>query len=389
MPSAVGKTCPVCLGSSLVVFLERNNVPVFQNVLYKYRKDALNIDRGSLHCVACATCGFVFNAAFDPAKTQYDRHYDNNQTCSAEFSSYLDGHIRRLAGDAELAAAAIVEVGCGNGWFLEHLVSAMPASRGFGFDPAYRGAAQSADGRIHYVRRYFEGSDAALEADVVVCRHVIEHVADPVGLLVAVRAALSRSQRPHVFFETPSVTWILRNQVFWDFFYEHCSYFNPASLSTAFERAGFRVQHIDSVFGGQYMWLEATTAPSGQTFGTNTGNTVALAEAFAKNERQLRDEWTSRLVQLKKAGNVAVWGAGAKGVTFLNVIDPHAELVDCAVDISPDKQGLFVGGTGHPVVGPSELGNRGVTSAILMNPNYRDENLRLLQAARTRVELVS
>lgn len=389
MPSAVGKTCPVCLGSSLVVFLERNNVPVFQNVLYKYRKDARNVDRGSLRCTVCATCGFVFNAAFDPAKTQYDRRYDNNQTCSPQFAKYLDGHIQRLADDAELGAAAIVEVGCGNGWFLEHLVAAMPASRGFGFDPAYRGPQQSADGRIHYARRYYEAGDAALEADVVVCRHVIEHIADPVSLLVAVRAALSRSQRPRVFFETPCVRWILRNQVFWDFFYEHCSYFSGGSLSTAFSRAGFRVGHIDHVFGGQYMWLEATTAARDQAFGTNPGNTVALADAFSMNERALRDDWLFRLQRHKKTGKVAVWGAGAKGVTFLNVIDPDGMLIDCAVDISPDKQGLFIGGTGHEVVAPSELEARGVTSAILMNPNYRDENLALLAAARARVELLA
>ena len=46
----------------------------------------------------------------------------------------------------------------------------------------------------------------------------------------------------------------------WDFFYEHCSYFNAQSLQTAFEVAGFHVKRVAHVFGEQYVWLEATLA---------------------------------------------------------------------------------------------------------------------------------
>ncbi len=378
MASAVVDRCPVCHGSQLVLFLERDGVPVFQNVLYKYRSEALEVDRGRLRMQACADCDFVFNAAFDPSKAQYDRRYDNNQTCSHEFSTYLEGHIARIAAQAR-PDATIVEVGCGNGWFLERLVSAMPQSRGVGFDPAYRGAAASNDGRIRYFSRFFEATDFGIQADVVVCRHVIEHVANPVELLVAVRGALEQSRRPLVFFETPCVEWILRGLVIWDFFYEHCSYFNPESLKMAFGQAGFSVERIEHVFGGQYLWLEANVGKA--AFVTQAGSVGKEAAAFGREEPQLRATWMARLQELGRSGKVAVWGAGAKGVTFLNVIDSQAELIDCVVDISPDKQGRFVGGTGHPVVSVGELARRGVTSALLMNPNYRNENLRLLAAA--------
>jgi SAM-dependent methyltransferase len=378
----------VCLGSQLVPFLERDNVPAFQNVLYEYRTDALDVDRGMLRIHACQRCGFVFNAAFDPARTQYDRRYDNNQTCSAQFSEYLSGHIKRIGAHTGGKEGTIVEVGCGNGWFLERLVAASASSRGVGFDPAYSGPERPADGRIRYVRRYFEPGDAAVHADVVICRHVIEHVADPVALLTTVRAALVQSQNPRVFFETPDVEWILRKRVIWDFFYEHCSYFSPHSLRTGFQRAGFRVEQIENVFGGQYMWLEASVDAAQRSDDPHPGDTVALAVEFGRNEPALRAAWVERVKELDRSGKVAVWGAGAKGVTFVNVIDPDGSLVDCLVDISPDKQNLFVGGTGHPVIAPEQLSARGVTSAILMNPNYRDENLRLLASVGASIDLV-
>jgi len=59
------------------------------------------------------------------------------------------------------------------------------------------------------------------------------------------------------------------------------------------------------------------------------------------------------------------------------------------VDLNPQKQGKYLPGTGHPIVGYSVLPDFGVTTAILMNPNYREENQALLrQAGLFNVKLV-
>ncbi len=85
---------------------------------------------------------------------------------------------------------------------------------------------------------------------------------------------------------------------------------------------------------------------------------------------------------------VALWGAGAKGVTFANLVEPRQKWIDCVVDLNPQKQGRFIPGTGHPITSYKELGRRGVTTAILMDPNYRDENLLLLQQANLDIHLI-
>ena len=181
----------------------------------------------------------------------------------------------------------------------------------------------------------------------------------------------------------------MRNRVIWDVFYEHCSYFSAGSLAFAFERAGFIVASVRRVFVGQYLWLEAVPAASHRAYAPAPGAVPELAHAFAQDYDPLVDRWRQTIQTAAAHGKVAVWGAGAKGVTFANVADPDAALLDCVIDLNPNKQGRFIPGTGHPIVEPSVAALRGVRSAVLMNPNYARENAELLAASGLPIDLVA
>jgi hypothetical protein len=205
---------------------------------------------------------------------------------------------------------------------------------------------------------------------------VIEHVADPLALLRAVRAALARSPRARVAFETPYVGWSLSNVVPWDFFYEHCSLFSAGSLADAFARAGFAGAKVRPVFSGQYLWLEARPG-EGETR-PNPGDICDLTARYARAEPGRLAAWRERLAGLAAHGPVALWGAGAKGVTLAGLADPDCATIDCIIDINPAKQRKFVPGTGHPIVAPEALAARGVRHVVPMNPAYRAEIATML-----------
>lgn len=382
-------SCPVCNSNSLRDFLSRSGVPVHQNLLMRDQDAAINIPRGDLDLVVCENCGFISNRAFDPQKIMYGEDYENTQACSPSFNAYLDGLVRHMVEEQDVRDCHVVEVGCGNGLFLRKLVAYDRAgNRGHGFDPSYRGPESELDGRLNFSARYYDSECADVPADVVVCRHVIEHVPQPLPMLEDIKKALARSPRARIFFETPCVEWILANLVVWDFFYEHCSYFSAASLATAFQAAGFEVQSVEHVFEGQYLWLEATLPEAPPRIEKQPGTVVAQAQNFARLEAKLKEDWRRKLRERAAAEKIALWGAGAKGVTFANLIDGSRELIDCVVDLNPLKQGHYVPGTGHPIVSYQALSERGVSTAILMNPNYREENLALLQAANAEVRLI-
>ncbi len=380
--------CPVCEHAQLKPFLHRSQVPVHQNLVVTSQDAARRGAHEELNFVVCETCGFVFNHSFDLSRLSYGEDYDNTQSYSDYFDAYLNGLVKDIVERQGVRNCTIVEVGCGKGHFLRKLVSYPGANNtGFGFDPSYVGPLTDLDGRLQFRTCYFDQNCTDIAANVVVCRHVIEHVPEPLEILRSVRVALASSPEARVFFETPCVEWILRNRVIWDFFYEHCSLFTATSLGLAFRRTGFVVDRVEHIFGGQYLWLEARVADIDETLPA-TGETVGLATAYSANELKHRAAWLARLRVLGQNGKVALWGAGAKGATFANLVDPNCALIDCVVDLNPNKQGGFILGTGHPIVAPADLPSRGVCNAVLMNPNYRDENLQLLAKSGLELNLI-
>jgi 2-polyprenyl-3-methyl-5-hydroxy-6-metoxy-1,4-benzoquinol methylase len=386
--------CPVCGGGDVFQFLDRERVPVHQNLVADSREAALAAPTGKLSMCICRSCGFVYNASFDLELMSYDARYDNTQTCSPEFEQYVEQLVTHLLDESGIRGKTVVEVGCGKGHFIRRLVE-FPDSRinGIGFDPTYVGPDSVHSGRLRFERRFYDERAASVGADVVVSRHVIEHVPRPVDLLRSIRQAVAARPDALICFETPSVEWILENQVVWDFFYEHCSLFTPASLTRAFEAAGFEVSSVSAVFGDQYMWAEARPSATVEIGAHDPSRLVALAERFADAAAVLKAKWLAAVGRAAASApngdrRVAVWGAGAKGVTFANLVDPDATGVHCFIEVNPAKQGKYIPGTGHRIIGPQQIEEERLGTILVLNPNYLEEMQQYLTAAGSSAVLI-
>jgi SAM-dependent methyltransferase len=366
-----GSSCPACGTAAREPFLALPSVPVNPSQRVPTREQATAVAVRDVLLTFCDRCGLIWNSEFDAAALGYDAGYDNSLHFSPVFRQYAEELAERLVERHGIRGKTVVELGCGKGEFLA-LVCERGDNRGIGFDPTYEGESDgAANGRVRFVRELFD-ERSAVEADLVVFRHVLEHVPDPLKFLQGVRNALG-GREAVVYCEVPAAEYLLWERAVWDVIYPHCSVFAAAALSYLFERAGLRVLDSGFSFGGQYLWVEA--AP-----GADVRAVVPVAEAaalrplvdsFAADVQAQRERWAETLTAVNGDG-VALWGGGAKGTTFLNLVD-GAEHVGAVVDLNPRKQGTFVPGTGHPIVAPEALVGRAPARVIVMNPLYRDE----------------
>lgn len=380
--------CLICRSLSIVPILRREQVPVHQNLVFDDQEAAVAVKRGDLDLVLCETCGFIFNRAFDASLLEYGNHYKNPQEDSPTYTRYMSHLLSHLMERMSVRENRILEIGCGNGSFLRRLVEEGWDNIGLGFDPSYVGPLTDLEGRLRFVPHRYGAGDLHSHDDWVICRHVVEHVPDPLHLLRVIRWTLDAGYKARVFLETPTVAWILRNRIPWDFFYEHRSYFTHASLRTACQIVGITIETAQTEFGGQCLWLEGKVSDKRQVVALDPGDVPVLARAFGMGEARLLEDLRAKARELATHGGVAIWGAAAKGVTLANLLDPRRTLVSCIVDMNAQKQGRFLPGTGHPIVAPERLGELGVTAAILTNPMYRDEIVALLASQGNRIQLI-
>jgi SAM-dependent methyltransferase len=360
--------CPVCDGTDTRLRLRLSGLPFHGHRLCASREAALAAPRGEMELRQCAACGHDFNAAFEPDRMQYDGGYENSLEHSAVFRAYAD----RLAADLierwNVRGRDVLEVAGGDGAFLRRLCQ-RGGNRGIGYDPAYRGLSPGDDAPARILPEFFADTHATASADLVCCRHALEHVARPVPFLARMR----RAARPtgHLYLEVPNGERTLNGSAIWDLLYEHCSYFTEHSLRRCARRAGWAVEEIASAYGDQYLCLYGR---AGDADGPDAAVGPPAAEAIDLTDSlsRLLDSWTSQLATWQAEGKrVVAWGAGTKAITFLNILQPAA--VAAVIDINTRKQGCFIPGTGHPILGPSSLTMNPPDVVLILNPLYERE----------------
>lgn len=380
--AAAERGCPACGAPHVRSFYKVANIPVNSCVLMRSPEEAIAYPRGDLDMCFCGQCGFIFNRAFDPQLIEYSERYEETQGFSETFNAFHKSLAEKLIDRYDLHGKKVIEIGCGKGEFLTMLCE-LGKNQGTGFDPTYvadRSRAAKTD-LADFVTDFYSERYADREADFVCCKMTLEHIPAVEKFISMVRRTAERNPDAVIFFQVPEVTLILEQLGFWDMYYEHCSYFTPASLRMLFERCGFDVKDVWIDYGDQYLMIDAVRSPKAAPLPAGA-DVQALAEKvgrFAKAVPAQQAAWKKRLAEWAAQGQkVVLWGSGSKAVSFLTTLAITDEL-QYVVDINPHRQGMFMPGTGHAIVSPDFLADYKPDRVIIMNPIYRGEIAEMLK----------
>jgi len=378
--------CRLCASGALQVFFERASTPVLANRFHASARDALDAPTGCIMLAHCTGCGAIQNTRFDAGAVDYGDGYENALHYSAGFRAFSAILADRLARDECLRGGTAVEIGCGDGAFLT-LLCERAGCAGIGVDPALPPVGERLAGpRVRLLGRSFDAVDLITpDTKLVICRQVLEHLAGPRDLLLALARVAAGASRVRFYIEVPNAMAMLEAGAIWDVIYEHPLYFTAESLERLLRDCGYAIAVIDEAFHRQYLYAEGTIADGGrddraQPSTAGIGASAELLARFGHAGAAALNRWNDFLENQRSAARiVALWGIGSKGVTFLNALEDPS-LIAVAVDLNPRKQGRHVPGTGHRIAAPAELARVRPDVVLVSNRIYAQEIERALRA---------
>ena len=311
---------------------------------------AVNMDKYLLDYVQCMQCSHIWNTQFDYTVIPYEENPNKMFNTGALWQSYIKKMLKQL--NTHLPQnPTVIDIGCGDGHFVRDLAKINQSSGRFlGFDPNTSG--ESGTG-IEFVPKYFEPimDIKKYQPDLLIMRHVLEHLEDPAEFLEQLALASLSLDKPIYFFaETPCVDLAVNSGRVVDFFYEHPSQFTKKSFSKLMQLGG-DVSWINTDYGDEV--VNGLVRLSVNRDSVQQGKD---AQTFSKLTQTSKQNIIAELNSLSGSGqSLAIWGGTGKAATFIQHYQLDKDRFSYVVDSDSEKVGTFVPGMGQEIRHSSEL----------------------------------
>ncbi len=366
------KLCIACGFPVTHLLFKLQDQPLAALYLPRSKDAARNLNRLPLDFHRCAKCGHIFNIDFDYAKVPYENNSNLMYNTGSGWMDYMEKLAARLVEKSLGKPSSWLEIGCGDGNFLERIGKHNPMAKLVGFEPGIE-ARNAAKRGIEAIEDCFipERDLKKYRPDFIICRHVLEHLECPRSLLAeTVRWCMEYDLTPLLVAEVPCIEKAITNARVNDYLYEHVSNFTMDSFRALFESTGYNVQRIDKDYAEEVLVIEAT--PIGWPHAQEKQRvTIEYRERVLQQITSVESALRSLKEQKLK---IAFWGGTGKGAAFLNSFHIMAEDFPIVVDSDYNKVGRFVPYTAQEIMPPEFLIENPV-DAIVITTQWRAKDI--------------
>jgi 2-polyprenyl-3-methyl-5-hydroxy-6-metoxy-1,4-benzoquinol methylase len=384
--------CYICGGTELTQFLSLGHQPPSDAFLREEQlaQPEVAYPLDLLFCHSCTLVQLGYAVDPDLLFREYVYTTGSNSSLRRNFTQLAETIVARYAlHESDL----VIDIGSNDGT----LLSAFRAHgvRILGVDPSTVGGAAN-DAGIPTINEYFtlELAQRIREehgaVPIITCTNAFAHVRDLTSFLGGINSLLSDGG---VFIsESHYLASMIENLQYDSVYHEHLRYYTLRSLAALFKQ--FELEIVDaeriSTHGGSIRVFAARRG-----FYPVRDSVLSLGQAedraglasldtyahFAERVRQHRRDLLSELVSIRQRGDrVMGIGAPAKGNTLLNYCRLDPDFLECLVETSSLKIGLFAPGSHIPVVNESRLFEKQPEYALLLSWNIADELVPKLRA---------
>lgn len=349
-------TCLVC-GNKLFdePILTINGLPDSAQGMLTFEQ--LDTDKGfDLELCQCSGCGLI---QLNEGPVTYYRDVIRSCGYNETIRKYRLEQYSHFINEFSLQGKKIIEIGCGQGEFLDLLSNFDVKAVGLEHNEEFVKIAR--DNRLEVfcgfaTDEYTKIKDAPYDA--FVSFNFLEHLPSPNGYLRCIYSNLR--EEGYGLIAVPSFEYIIEGGRWYELIRDHLVYHTEESLRFCLEHNGFRVincyrDNEDSILAMVRKKMKANAFP--------------LICGYDKLKAQIR----SFIHKYKsEGGRVAVWGASHQSFTLLSTMGMAGD-IEYIVDSAPFKQNRYSPVSHIRIVSPENLYTYPVDAIIIIAPAYTDE----------------
>ena len=352
-----------------------------------------------LRVFTCTECWLVQTEDYAHHAELVASDYAYFSSFSSSWLQHSEAYVTQVAQRFDLGSAShVVEVAANDGYLLQYV-----KARGIpclGIEPT-ASTAQAAREKGIAIREAFFGAVLAdalvaqnLAADLAAANNVLAHVPDINDFVTG----FTRLLKPQgvATFEFPHLMQLVAECQFDTIYHEHFSYLSLTTVTRIFERNGlavFDVEEIPTHGGSLRVYAQRLDTGRHERCAPVTAllerersvgmTTRGYYEGFQPRANLIKDDLVQFLIEAKRSGKtVMAYGAAAKGNTLLNYAGVRVDLLNCAADMNPAKQGKYMPGSRIPIVTQQHLEEAKPDYIVILPWNLKTEVMRQLEFIR-------
>ena len=345
------KQCPACGYTIAKTIFDAGVKPLATIVWAESEAKAKKARSFKQEYVQCLNCSHIWNHLFNWEHVPYGNKPNKMYNNGSQWKKHIV-HLQNWLSSHIPSNPKVVDIGCGDGSFLISMAERYVGEGQFhGFDPS--GDVDLRRSVISFSRSLYKPLEDTLKykPDLIVMRHVIEHLTAPSSFLHSLAWGASGYQKPTLLYcEVPCIDRVFETGRLADFYYEHPSQFTTNSFTRMLKTAG-KIIEIQHSYDGEVICGLVEVIPSDEQLTINE-QADQFFSRVSSSIHQIKQD-LNRIIDAGKS--VVIWGGTGKCASFMHHYSISNRDIPIVVDSDQRKWGTHVPGVGQEIRSPSCL----------------------------------